>query len=165
MHGTVTKRVEVHPQGASSENFAASSRASVVTTYKQRERWLHRVSRDRRMTTTYRHVLCALARCARYDENSDLIFDPTYDEIAEEAACSRSTAIRAVSVAKDFGIVRIAMHSDGRTANTFDLLLPNSVNDDKNTKNLPEKPKEIQCPTVSNFHHAHGSNGVTADTV
>ena len=131
MHGTIDKHTFTDNQAAA----APRPITFPVTTFKQRERWSHRVSCDRRMTATYRHVLCALARCARHDENSDLIFDPTYDEIAEEAGLSRRTVIYAIRLAEEIGgIICKARHSDGRTANTFDLLLPNSINGERKAK-------------------------------
>jgi hypothetical protein len=95
------------------------------------------------MTLTFRHVLCALARCARYDEKSDLIFDPNYDEIAGEAGCCKRTAIRAVAVAEEIGVLRKARHSDGRVSNAFDLLLPNAASNGERPKRRLKKRRRF----------------------
>jgi hypothetical protein len=168
MHGTTNKPAKAGPQGASSEKFAAllSSRALVVATFRQRDQWARKAARDRRMKLIHRHVLRSLALCARFDRDGRLVIDPTYDELAEAAGCCRRTAIYAIEVAEEIGIVRKARHSDGRVSNAFDLLLPNDVaNGDKNAENPQEKTKEIQLPTVHGFAAAEGSNGASACTV
>jgi hypothetical protein len=167
MHGTVTKRVEVYPQGASSEKFTTllSSRALVVTTFRQRDQWARKIARDRRVKLIHRHVLHTLSLLAHLDDKEEIVIDPTYQQLAMAAGCCKRTAIYAIDAAEQIGIVRKARPSDGRVANRFDLLLPNSVNGDKNAENSPEKIKEIQRPTVHGFGGAEGSNGASACTV
>jgi hypothetical protein len=166
MHGCISG-VTARPQGASSNNFTAllSSRALVVATFRQRDQWARKAARDRRVKLIHRHVLRSLSLCARLDDGR-LVIDPTYDELAEAAGCCRRTAIYAIEVAEEIGIVRKARHSDGRVSNAFDLLLPNNVaNDDTIAENQQEKTKEIQRPTVHGFAGAEGSNGASACTV
>lgn len=170
----------------------ADAITSVVATFKQRDQWSRKTARDPRVKLMHRHVLRSLALCARTDSGGMLVIDPTYAELAKAARCDRSTAIRAVNVAEQIGIVRKVRHSDGRVSNAFELLVPAS-NGGKNpgsnggkfpvptVANLadayagsdagsngvktPEKTQEVQRPTVANLADAEGSNGRTAATV
>ena len=154
MYGSLDKRQGARAQGATSEKLTAllSSRASVVATFKQRDQWARKVARDRRVKPGHRLVLEALALTARLDKDGKLVVDPTYDLLAKASACHRATAIRTVAVAEEIGILRKARHSDGRVANSFDLLLPIDVaNGDKTVEKAPEKTQEIPRPTVANF--------------
>ena len=147
---------------------------SVVATFKQRDQWSRKIARDPRVKLSHRHVLRSLALCARTDNGGRLVIDPTYDELADACACSRSTAIRAIAVAENIGIVRKARHSDGRVSNAFELLLPeagsNGVKFSAPTvsnSDADDDPNGVKFagPTVSNLPVDAGSNSVTADTV
>ncbi|MFK4725851.1 hypothetical protein ABIE89_006951 [Bradyrhizobium niftali] len=145
----VSSRVDPHSQGL----LAARENNFAVTTFKQRDRWSRMIARDPHVKLMHRHVLRSLALCARTDDDGGLAIDPTYDELAKAAACSKSTAIRAVNVAEAIGIVGKKRHSDGRVSNEFELLFPRSNGD------------KFSVPTVSNLTENKTGNGVTADTV
>lgn len=134
------------PSTSSAEKFA-------VTTFKQRDQWSRMLPKVCGLKLKHRDVLRSLALCARLDDNAAILIDPTYYQLADAAGCGRSTAIRAVNVAEEIGIIRKKRHSDGRVSNAFELLLP--------VRNGVKFP----VPTVSNLPDAEGSNGVTADTV
>jgi hypothetical protein len=142
MHGSHTRR-----RAADQAPSASSSITFVATTFKQRDQWSRKTARDPRVKLMHRHVLRSLSLCARVDHDGKLVIDPTYDDLAEAAACNRRTAMRAVTVAEEIGIVRKTRHSDGRVPNSFELLLP-AANGDK-----------FAVPTVTNIRVAAGSNG------
>jgi hypothetical protein len=161
MHGSI-RRTRATSQASSSSDaitFAA-------TTFKERDQWSRKTARDPRVKLMHRHVLRSLALCARTDKDGKLVIDPTYDDLAEASACHRGTAIRAINVAEEIGIVRKARRSDGRVSNAFELLLPNTAsNGVKNLSKAAEKTQEIQRPTVANLAAVESSNGCTAATV
>jgi hypothetical protein len=146
----------------------------VVTTFKQRDQWSRKIARDPRVKLSHRNVLRSLALCARTDSGGRLVLDPTYDELADACRCGRSTAIRAIAVAEENGIVRKARRSDGRVSNAYELLLPQAGSNGvkfsaptvSNSK-ADDGPNGVKfaAPTVSNSAADAGSNDVTADTV
>jgi hypothetical protein len=162
MHGTFDKHGYAKKQDAT----AAAPITFPAATFKQRDQWSRKVPKIPGMKLMHKNVLRSLALCARTDRDGRFVIDPTYDELADAAGCCRRTAIYAIEVAEEIGIVRKARHSDGRVSNRFDLLLPNTAaNGDKNAENPQEKTKEIQRPTVHGFSGAEGSNGASACTV
>ena len=136
------------------------------STFKQRDRWSRLIARDPRVKLMHCHVLRSFALCAHTDKDGRLVIDPTYPELAKTADCHRATAIRAVAVAEEIGIVRKARHSDGRVSNAYELLLPEAGS---NGRKFP--PAEVATdanvnfPTVADLPVAAGSNRRTAATV
>jgi hypothetical protein len=152
----------------------ADAITSVVTTFKQRDQWSRKIARDPRVKLSHRNVLRSLALCAHTDSGGRLVINPTYDELADACRCGRSTAIRAIAVAEEIGIVRKALHSDGRVSNAYQLLLPQSGSNGVKSSvptvsnsDADEGPNGVKLSgsTVSNLPVATGSNSVTADTV
>jgi hypothetical protein len=150
MRNNLHRAIAQPPSSPASITFA-------VTTFKQRDQWSRKTARDRRVKLMHRHVLRSLALCTRTDKDGRLVIDPTYNELAKASACCERTAMRAITVAEEIGIIRKARHSDGRMSNAFELLLP-AVNGVKNADEAPEKTQESQRPTVTNFAAAEGVN-------
>jgi hypothetical protein len=135
----------------------------VVVTFKQRDRWSRLIARDPRVKLMHRHVLRSLALCARLDGNGRLVFDPTYAKLAKAARCHRATAIRAIDVAMEIGVVRKTRHSDGRVSNAFELLVPEAGS---NGRKFPVATvANLDAPMVANLPVTADANGRTAATV
>jgi hypothetical protein len=115
-------------------------------------------------------MCCARSRIWRkLDQHNELVINPTYTELAAACLCGRSTAIRAIAVAVEIGIVRKARESDGRVSNSFELLLPDAgsngvksvvFNGAKTADQSGSNGVKFEVPTVANVGDRESSNGV-----
>src|ERR1700722_17679137 len=104
MHGSFDKPAEREDQAAT----APTPITFAATTFKQRDQWSRMLPKVCGLKLKHRDVLRSLALCARLDDKAAILIDPTYDQLADAAGCGRSTAIRAVNVAEQIGIIRKA---------------------------------------------------------
>ena len=149
MHGSFDRLDASEDQASTSSppiTFAA-------TTFKQRDHWSRMLPNISGLKLKHRDVLRSLALCARLNDKAEIVIDPTYAKPANAARCHKATAIRAVNVAEEIGVIRKKRHSDGRVSNVFELLLPVA------------NGRKSEVPTVANLADAQGSNGRTAATV
>ena len=101
-----------------------SNAFTLVTTFKQRGQWSRAVARNPDVKLSHRNVLRSLADLVTFDNDRELVVELTYGELAAVCLCCRSTAIRAVALGIEIGIVRKAQQSDGRVSNIFEFMLP-----------------------------------------
>jgi hypothetical protein len=115
-----------------------------VSTYFQRNNWSKALTADRSQKTTARLIGGALGRHFKVGAGGVYTCTVSYEKLAEDAGCGRSTAIIAVAQLREGGWLAPAT-SQGRAANNFTLLMPSN-----GVKIYPAK---------------HTTNGVTVHTV
>jgi hypothetical protein len=109
------------PMSHPDESLAAS-------TYFQRNNWSKALTADRSQKTTARLIGGALGRRFKVGAGGICTCIVSYDDLAEDAGCGRSTAIIGVAQLREGGWLAPAT-SQGRAANNFTLLMPsNGVN-------------------------------------
>jgi hypothetical protein len=141
---------------------------TLVTTFKQRGQWSRAIARNPDVKLSHRNVLRSLADLAELDDNNLLVINRTYDELAKACLCHRATAIRAVALGVEIGIVRKAQVSDGRVSNSFELLLPDAgsngsksvvFNGAKTDDQSGSNGRKFEVTTVANLGDGESSNG------
>jgi hypothetical protein len=125
MHGSFDSYVCAPAQAS----IAPTPITFVAMTLKQRDCWSGKLLHDRQIKGKQRDVLSALALSAHL-VGGRLAIDPTYAELAEAADCEERTAYRAIKFAEAIGIIRKKRHSDGRVANSYELVLSNGAERD-----------------------------------
>jgi hypothetical protein len=145
-----------------------SNAFTLVTTFKQRGQWSRAIARNPDVKLSHRNVLRSLADLAELDDNNLLVINRTYDELAKACLCHRATAIRALALGVEIGIVRKVHVSDGRVSNSFELLLPEAgsngsksvvFNGAKTDDQSGSNGCKFEVTTVANIGDGESSNG------
>jgi hypothetical protein len=96
-----------------------------AATYLQRNNWAKALTADRSQKMTARVIGGALGRRFKVGAGGVCACIVSYDDLAKDAGCSRSTAIVAVDQLRGGGWLAPAT-SSGRAANNFTLLVPSN---------------------------------------
>jgi hypothetical protein len=134
-----------------------------ASTYFQRNNWSKALTADRSQKTTARLIGGALGRRFKVGDRGVITCIVSYDDLADDAGCSRSTVIVAVAQLRDGGWLAPAT-SNGRIANNYTLLMPsngmtvhtvsNVISDDNAAASEISNGVTVHTPLKNNLQEA-----------